>query len=114
MYFFYFKVVPKPSEKPLCLKYLENLLKNLFKNQSGIIYCTTTNECDDITKELRLRGIEARAYYAPLDDKVKKKVYQGWFEEEIQVVVATIAFGMGIGKLCKTKFSNFTLKFVLV
>lgn len=79
---------------------MDNFIKKEFNNKSGLIYTTSTAECDEITLYLRERNIEARAYYAHLEDKVKKKVHEHWFQNKVQVVVATLAFGMGIGNIC--------------
>lgn len=94
----YYEVVLKPSSQSENLDLLENWLKNKFSNKSGIIYTTAIKECEELTKELRKRGIKAGVYHAMLDAEVRSKMHTKWMSNEYQVIVATVAFGMGIDK----------------
>lgn len=89
----------KPSEKAECLDVLEKLLKNKFKNQSGIIYSSTIKECEELSNGLKERGLSVKYYHAQLEPDAKKTIHERWLKNKYQAVVATIAFGMGIGKV---------------
>jgi RecQ family ATP-dependent DNA helicase len=69
----------------------------LEKNQpSGIIYCHKREDCDGIAGALRNAGIKGSAYHAGLNDKLRSQTLTDWVAGKVDVVVATIAFGMGI------------------
>ncbi len=67
-------------------------------NQSGIIYCLSRKNTEDIAEGLRKVGIRAMHYHAGIDAKTRSEVQEAFIKDEIQVMVATIAFGMGIDK----------------
>ncbi|APA06862.1 hypothetical protein sscle_02g016320 [Sclerotinia sclerotiorum 1980 UF-70] len=69
-----------------------------YKNQSGIIYCLSRDNCEDVAKRLRGQGIKAHHFHAHMAAEDKKDIQHQWQVGDIQVVVATIAFGMGIDK----------------
>jgi ATP-dependent DNA helicase RecQ len=78
----------------------EQLVKfiNTFDDQSGIIYCLSRKSTEEIAKKLNNTGIKASAYHAGLSSAQKTKTYKDFTNDKIQIVVATIAFGMGIDK----------------
>lgn len=66
--------------------------------EAGIIYCMTRNRVDEVALFLQNQGIKARGYHAGLSSKERSKVQTLFQRDDIQIVVATIAFGMGIDK----------------
>lgn len=66
--------------------------------ESGIIYCISRKNVDELTKDLRARGHKARPYHAGLDDLTRKANQEAFIREECDIIVATVAFGMGIDK----------------
>ena len=66
--------------------------------KSGIIYVQARKTTEELAKILQVNGIKAAPYHAGLDAKVRTKVQDDFLMEEIEVIVATIAFGMGIDK----------------
>jgi len=78
----------------------EQLLSFLsaFKNESGIIYTLTRKETESLALFLGTHKILARAYHAGLSTEEKNETYRAFLNDEIDVVVATVAFGMGIDK----------------
>ncbi|MDE0262110.1 MAG: DNA helicase RecQ [Bryobacterales bacterium] len=68
------------------------------RGESAIIYCFSRRETERIAGELRARGVGALAYHAGLDDAVRSETQERFIRDEIQVIAATIAFGMGIDK----------------
>lgn len=65
---------------------------------SAIVYCRSRNECEQVAKMLVIAGIPAEAYHAGLGKKDRNEVQEKWMSNEIPVVAATVAFGMGIDK----------------
>ncbi|KAG5324084.1 RECQ1 helicase, partial [Pseudoatta argentina] len=94
----YYEVRRKPADKETCLAMIENLLKNRFNGKSGIIYTTTIKDAEQLTTDLRGRGIKAGCYHSMLEANYRSEVYSKWMSGKYQVVVATIAFGLGIDK----------------
>jgi ATP-dependent DNA helicase RecQ len=68
------------------------------KGKSGIIYCLSRKKVEAITEVLQVNGISAVPYHAGLDAKTRAKHQDMFLMEDVNVVVATIAFGMGIDK----------------
>jgi len=68
------------------------------KEESGIIYCNTRKQVEDLTAQLAAAGLPAVAYHAGLDDAVRAKNQRRFLSEDGCIAVATIAFGMGINK----------------
>lgn len=71
---------------------------NQFKGKSGVIYCLSRKKVEEITQILQVNGVSAVAYHAGLDAKTRAKHQDMFLMEDVDVVVATIAFGMGIDK----------------
>ncbi|KAI7851548.1 P-loop containing nucleoside triphosphate hydrolase protein [Circinella umbellata] len=70
-----------------------------YPNDSGIIYCISRKQCEDVAETLFTDfGINADHYHAALEAEERMRVQKEWQEGRIQVIVATIAFGMGIDK----------------
>ena len=70
----------------------------LHKNKSGIIYTLNRKTTEDLAKMLIANGIKAVAYHAGLDSKLRSARQDQFLNEDVDVIVATIAFGMGIDK----------------
>ena len=66
--------------------------------KSGIIYCLSRKKVEEMAELLTINGIQALPYHAGLDAKVRAENQDRFLMEEVQVIVATIAFGMGIDK----------------
>lgn len=64
----------------------------------GIVYATTRKECDELAAELRSAGVDAVSYHAGLGAARRNEVQERFMTDEVGVVVATIAFGMGVDK----------------
>ncbi|KAG8059242.1 hypothetical protein GUJ93_ZPchr0002g23732 [Zizania palustris] len=76
---------------------ISDLLKSS-GNVCSIIYCLERAACDDLTIHLLQQGISCAAYHAGLNSKVRSSVLDDWLSSRTQVVVATVAFGMGIDR----------------
>jgi ATP-dependent DNA helicase RecQ len=69
-----------------------------FKGQAGIIYCLSRKSTEEVAGKLTKMGIKAMPYHASIDGELKQKAYKLFMDDKVQVIVATIAFGMGIDK----------------
>lgn len=69
-----------------------------YKNLSGIIYCNLRSKVDDICNFLTSKGFLARSYHAGLDNIVRKQNYNDFLQNRCYIMVATVAFGLGIDK----------------
>ncbi|XP_065877864.1 ATP-dependent DNA helicase Q-like 2 isoform X1 [Euphorbia lathyris] len=67
-------------------------------NESGIVYCFSRKECEQVAAELRDRGISADYYHADMDVSARERIHMRWSKNKLQVIVGTVAFGMGINK----------------
>lgn len=86
----------------------KDLLDDVYADLSGvlkssgdvcaIVYCLERTMCDELSAHLSQSGISCAAYHAGLNDKLRSSVLDNWISSKIQVVVATVAFGMGIDK----------------
>ena len=92
----YYEVIPKIKKDDT----LKNMAKFIVKNKgkSGIIYTTNRKTTEELANMLVANGIKAVAYHAGLDSKLRTERQDKFMSEEVQVIVATIAFGMGIDK----------------
>lgn len=90
----YYEVRPKTSnvDKDI-IKFIRNN-----SDKSGIIYCLSRKKVEELAAILRANGISAQAYHAGMDAASRSKTQDDFLMEKINVIVATIAFGMGIDK----------------
>jgi len=68
------------------------------QGESGIIYCISRKNVDEISASLNSQGFKTLPYHAGLDDTVRKKNQEAFIQEKTDIIVATVAFGMGIDK----------------
>jgi ATP-dependent DNA helicase RecQ len=68
------------------------------EDEAGIVYCSTRKRTEEVAAHLRGRGIAAAAYHAGLPSEERERVQEAFIFDQIQIVVATVAFGMGIDK----------------
>jgi ATP-dependent DNA helicase RecQ len=92
----YYEVVPKVKKEQAVKSIVKFISHN--KGKSGIIYTLNRKTTEELAQMLMANGIKAVAYHAGLDSKLRAKRQDQFLGEEIQVIVATIAFGMGIDK----------------
>jgi ATP-dependent DNA helicase RecQ len=92
----YYEVRPK-SNKEQTFKNIIQFIKTM-ENKSGIIYVQARKSTEALAQVLQVNGIKAAPYHAGLDAGTRSKTQDDFLMEEIDVIVATIAFGMGIDK----------------
>jgi ATP-dependent DNA helicase RecQ len=90
----YYEVRPKTANVD------KDIIKFIRNNQdkSGIIYCLSRKKVEELAEILRANGISAAAYHAGMDAATRSKTQDDFLMEKINIIVATIAFGMGIDK----------------
>jgi ATP-dependent DNA helicase RecQ len=88
-----YSVAPKRNSFNQLLDFLEDR-----KEESGIIYCLSRKSTESLAADLKEEGYAAEAYHAGLDNAVKARNQEGFLRDDIKIIVATIAFGMGINK----------------
>lgn len=73
-------------------------IKTRFRNQTGIIYCHSKNSCEQTSALLQRNGIKCAFYHAGMEPEERLEVQKAWQNDSIQLICATVAFGMGIDK----------------
>lgn len=89
----YYEVNPKKEVNSQIVKYI-----NQYQNKSGIVYCLSRKKVEEVAETLQVNGVKALPYHAGLDASTRAKHQDMFLMEEVDVIVATIAFGMGIDK----------------
>ncbi|KAF7338550.1 ATP-dependent helicase [Mycena venus] len=89
----YYSVTPKRSVDEMV-----SFIKKSHPNQSGVIYRTGRDKCEKLAHQLRQKGLKAKHFHARLEKEDKERTQAEWKNGECHIIVATIAFGMGIDK----------------
>lgn len=90
----YYEVRPKMADVDKeIIRYIKSM-----EGKSGIIYCLSRKEVEDLAKTLQVNNIKAKPYHAGMDSATRSATQDAFLKDEIDVIVATIAFGMGIDK----------------
>jgi len=88
-----YRVMPKKDSFHQLLDFLDN-----HKDESGIIYCLSRKSTEALAADLKAEGYAAEAYHAGLDNSVKVRNQEAFLRDDVRIIIATIAFGMGINK----------------
>jgi ATP-dependent DNA helicase RecQ len=88
-----YRVNPKKNSFNQLINFLEER-----KDDSGIIYCLSRKSTESLAENLKEEGFAAEAYHAGLTNEVKAKNQEAFLRDDVKIMVATIAFGMGINK----------------
>ncbi|MCE1188652.1 MAG: DNA helicase RecQ [Ignavibacteria bacterium] len=89
----FLQVIPRKNPRQQAMEFIKE-----HEGQPGIIYCFSRKQVDDLTEELRSAGISSLPYHAGLNDITRAKNQESFLKDKVQVMVATVAFGMGINK----------------
>ncbi|MCF7869734.1 MAG: DNA helicase RecQ [Candidatus Omnitrophica bacterium] len=101
---FYKGPIDRPNLTYRMFRRDNNLVKSILKiiekhpNQAGIIYCLRRKDVDKISKKLNGLGYKNLAYHAGLSPEARKKNQDKFLQEKVSIIVATVAFGMGIDR----------------
>ena len=88
-----YRVLPKSKPYDQVLAFIRGR-----RSESGIIYCASRKATESVAERLNEDGVRARPYHAGLDDKVRAENQEMFLRDDVRVICATIAFGMGINK----------------
>jgi len=94
----FYAVALKPEKKEEELIWLSRFITERYPGQTGLVYCLSCKDVDTLVEGLCARGVKAVAYHARLHPASRQSAYSQWMKGKAHVVVATIAFGMGIDK----------------
>ena len=89
----FIQITPKSNPVSQTIKFLKK-----YPDQSGIIYCFSRRQVDDLYEILKSKGYSVRPYHAGLSDVERTRNQELFIRDDVQIIVATIAFGMGINK----------------
>ena len=92
----YYEIQPKIKKEQTLKSLVKFISQN--KGKSGIIYTTNRKTTEELAELLQKNDIKAVAYHAGIDSKIRTERQDQFLNEDVQVIVATIAFGMGIDK----------------
>ena len=92
----YYEIQPKIKKEDTIKSIVRFIVQN--KGKSGIIYTLNRKTTEELADVLKANGVKAVAYHAGLDAKLRAERQDQFLNEDVQVIVATIAFGMGIDK----------------
>ncbi len=93
----YYEVRPKMT-KTETIKNIIQFVKQSGEGKSGIVYCLNRKTTEEIAESLLVNGIKAAPYHAGLDSSTRSEIQDQFLMEDVDVICATIAFGMGIDK----------------
>jgi ATP-dependent DNA helicase RecQ len=88
-----YRVLPRQNELKQVLEVIER-----HPDEGGIVYCISRREVDELAAALRKHGVKAAAYHAGLSQEERRQAQEAFIDEKCDVVVATVAFGMGIDR----------------
>ena len=87
---------PKQRSYDQVLKFIYD---HHFEDKCGLIFCMSTNETEELSEWLNMQGLNTRYYHAQMKDKEERhRVQRLWTKDKVKIIVATLAFGMGIDK----------------
>ncbi len=89
-----YSILPKKSDS---FETLVSLLQK-HKGESAIVYCSSKKRTEDLAARLRQNGFDAQPYHGGFDNEVRRQTQELFIRDQVSIIVATIAFGMGIDK----------------
>jgi ATP-dependent DNA helicase RecQ len=89
----FLEIVNKSDPVPQTIEFLKK-----FPDQSGIIYCLSRKQVDELSGTLAKEGFSVRPYHAGLGEDIRNENQDSFIRDDVQIIVATVAFGMGINK----------------
>lgn len=94
----FYEVRMKPIKESDLFDEMANTCLENFRGSSGIVYCFSRKDAETVSVQLQTRGVTCACYHADKSADDRRKVHRSWSDNSIQVIVATVAFGMGIDK----------------
>ncbi|KUL88828.1 hypothetical protein ZTR_03477 [Talaromyces verruculosus] len=94
-----YDVLPKKGSAPDIISQIADIIETSYRRKAGIVYCLSRKDCEKVAQELSQGyGIKATHYHAGMPSEERTSVQRDWQAGRYDVIVATIAFGMGIDK----------------
>ncbi|KAH6766488.1 DNA helicase [Perilla frutescens var. hirtella] len=90
-----YSVIPKTKK---CIDDIDKFIKENHFDECGIIYCLSRMDCEKVAEKLKEYGHKAAFYHGSMDSTQRTMVQKQWSKDEINIICATVAFGMGINK----------------
>ncbi|KAK6136514.1 hypothetical protein DH2020_029750 [Rehmannia glutinosa] len=90
-----YSVVPKTKK---CVEDIDKFIKENHFDECGIIYCLSRMDCEKVAEKLQEYGHKAAFYHGSMDSPQRSMIQKQWSKDEINIICATVAFGMGINK----------------
>ncbi|KAL8274532.1 hypothetical protein Esti_001553 [Eimeria stiedai] len=87
-----------PKQRLRAVQQVVELIMQNFRGLCGIVYCLSQRDCERVAEGLEDAGISAAYYHAKLNSDKREHVQRSWMENRYKVIVATLAFGMGVNK----------------
>jgi bloom syndrome protein len=82
-----------------CVEEIAKLIKQRYRGQTGIVYCCSRRDCEEVAAKLRENGVGSAAHYhADMPSEERTHVQRAWMNDDVAIICATVAFGMGINK----------------
>ncbi|KAF3337717.1 ATP-dependent DNA helicase Q-like 4A [Carex littledalei] len=91
----WYSVIPKTKK---CIEDMDQFIKETHNEETGIIYCLSRIDCEKVAQKLQDLGHKAEFYHGSMDSMQRTYVQNQWSKGEINIICATVAFGMGINK----------------
>jgi bloom syndrome protein len=93
-----YSVICKLPGAAYCQQVKKFISEHHFKNRCGLIFCITTADTEAVSAWLNQQGLSAKFYHAKMDGNQRNEVQRQWMTDRVRIIVATVAFGMGIDK----------------
>ncbi|GFY88536.1 DNA helicase [Actinidia rufa] len=90
-----YSVIPKTKK---CVEDIDGFIKKNHFDECGIIYCLSRMDCEKVAEKLQECGHKAAFYHGSMDPAQRAFIQKQWSKDEINIICATVAFGMGINK----------------
>ena len=87
----------KPKKKN-CVEEMAQIINTKYKNRTGIVYCCSRRDCEEVAEALRKNKVKAVHYHADMATEERAQIQEDWMNDKKRVICATVAFGMGINK----------------
>ena len=85
----------KPEEEEL-REEMAQIINTKYKNRTGIVYCCSRRDCEEVAEALRKNKVKAVHYHADMATEERAQIQEDWMNDKKRVICATVAFGMGI------------------
>lgn len=102
-----YNILKKDTKNPLFQ--LRNILSEQEENSTGVIYCMSRKQCEDVSYHLYTKGYKVAPYHAGMPKKKKAQILKDWMDGTINLVCCTTAFGLGIDKSNVRYVINYTI-----